>query len=551
MSETFWWQKYGSYHPWKKYPMLPDPGQVLLSSMDRRGIDPEQRVDYLMDLLDLQKSMIYNILKGEGLDSISRCRRLVRALEIYPPLLGIDARYYPAGMYPCWWKKYGYSFNADNLGYPETHEIIAYFRSKMVKIGTKGKEHWSQEDLGDTCGLKKETIYRMEHDKNPLVFDSMSRRFIVASAFATVLSENASIIFRLLGLEPSAYGIPVQAHEYLPPVHHFRGRLTDKLLDGYQRKLASFFTEYYDGRGEDRVVVVREWLLQLPALMPRACTTAQHVHLLALQSRAHRFLACIARERCEKEYVLTHTNKSIELAKQAASLSKHSHDRTLLVSTSELLAGASLSAALAYSEQGSYDLAREQLEYTLTVPILSSRNLKNELFGVAALIHTYTVTSPMDQQMVLSSLDLAFSKPCPCERLDENFFQGDRCTLLIYKAWALASGSMEGVTRRRVPEILDAASRQYSPSIRQQILIEYLYATSYTALGNYQQAIEFALCSLKKSQQIASRLNRNRIEELYQKLCETDFKGQPSLVALGVKLRLWDCEGQYDPSRMD
>lgn len=545
MSETFWWHNYGSYHPWKKYPTLPDPGQVLLSYMDRRRIAPEQRVFSLMKLLGLQKSMAYKILQGDGLDSISRRRQLVRKLEIYPPLLGIDAKYCPIEHHPYWWKEYGYKFIADDQGYPETHEIIAYFRSKTVKGGIKTEERWSQVDLGDACGLKKETIYRLEHDRNPYVFDSVSRRFIVALVFGRVLEENESIIFRLFGLSPEAYGVSVSPSDYLPPVHFLRGKRTSTILDEYKQKLTTFFTEYYDGHGQNRVVEVRQWLLQLPALEGRADTTALQIHLLALQSRAHRFLACIAREECEKERVLTHTNKAIELADQVLTLynSQRVCDRALLVTTYDLLASARLTAAMAYYEQGSLNLAREHIERALAGPSVNSVNLKNELYGIIALIRAYTVNSPMDQQMVLSYIDLAQSLPSRCGSLDENFFRGGKCALLIYKAWALFSPKMEGVTGVSVLETLEEAAR-YSPQIRQQILIEYLQALVSLVQGDYQQSVEYATSALEKSKQIRSRLNKHRIEELYQHLLQASFRGQPCLVSLGVNLRLWDCEVQ-------
>lgn len=540
MSETLWWQEYGPYHSWQKYPMLPDPGQVLHFYLDRRGIDPEQQVDYLMDVLDLKKSMIYNILRGDGLDAISRCRRLIRALEIYPPLLGIDAKFSPIELHPYWWKKYGYSFNADDQGYPEIHEIIPYLR-----LQTRGNHKvipsWSQSDLGEVCGLSKEAAYRLEHSQNPSVHESMKLRFLMASVFAEALGRDEAIIFRLFGLSPEAYGVPVQAREYLPPVH-FCVQLTDEIVAEYQQKLATFFTEYYDGRGENRVGEVREWLLQLPALLPRANTRAQQVHLLALQSRAHRYLACMAREQCEKEQILFHTDKAIELAEQVLTLYKSQikSDRALLVTTSDLLAGARLTAALVSYELGELNLAREQIERVLGLPMVHSLNLKNELYGITALIRAYTVTGPMDQQLVLSSIDLALSKPSSCGCLDENFFRGDRCTLLMYKAWALAAPSMEGVTRWGLAGILEEAAR-YSPQVRQQILLEYLQALASLAQGDSQQAVEYATGALDKSKQVGSRLNKQRIEEVYQRLLQTSFKGQPCLVALGVKLRLWEC----------
>ena len=113
MSDNNWWHCYGPFNPWRECPTRPDPGEVLLFSLARCGIGPDEQVAYLSDLLELQKSMVYAILKGESLDTISRCRILVQALKIHPPLLGIDAKYYPIERHAYWWRDQSFSFDAD------------------------------------------------------------------------------------------------------------------------------------------------------------------------------------------------------------------------------------------------------------------------------------------------------------------------------------------------------------------------------------------------------------------------------------------------------
>src|SRR2546429_512188 len=187
MSEKDWWRDYSSFRKWHACPTRPDPGEVLHFYLVKRGIAPAEHVAYLMNLLDLQKSMVYNILKGEGFDTISRCRQLVAALKIHPPLLGIDAKFYPIELHARWWEKCGFSFNADAQGYPLMSEVILYLRQQRTQTEEGGRvKMWSQVDLGDATGLKKEIIYRMEHEKNPLAFESMSRRAIVASALGNL-----------------------------------------------------------------------------------------------------------------------------------------------------------------------------------------------------------------------------------------------------------------------------------------------------------------------------------------------------------------------------
>ena len=139
MSKNLWWSTYGSFHPWKPCPTRPDPGEVLLFYLERRGIEPAEYVSYLMDLFHLQKSMIYNILRGEGFDMITRSRQLVQALKIPPPLLGIDAMYYPIERHAYWWRNCGFSFNADAQGYPLMSEVVAYLRNQRTKNDEEGR----------------------------------------------------------------------------------------------------------------------------------------------------------------------------------------------------------------------------------------------------------------------------------------------------------------------------------------------------------------------------------------------------------------------------
>src|SRR5437764_6804718 len=162
MSEKDWWSDISSFQPWKRCPTRPDPGEVVQFYLEKQGIGPEKQIAYLIDLLDLQKSMIYNLLKGEGLDAISRCRRLATALKIPPSLLGLDSKYSPIEQHAYWWRAHGFTFNADAQGYPLMSEVILHLRMQRTQTGEGGKAKvWSQEDLGEATGLKKQTIYRM------------------------------------------------------------------------------------------------------------------------------------------------------------------------------------------------------------------------------------------------------------------------------------------------------------------------------------------------------------------------------------------------------
>jgi tetratricopeptide (TPR) repeat protein len=547
MCEKHWWSNAGPFQPWHLCPTRPDPKAVLLFYLGKRGIKPEEHVAYLMDLLGLQKSMAYQVLQGSGFDAISRCRLLVQALKIPPPLLGIDAKYYPIEHHAYWWRACGFSFHADAQGYPIMSEVVAYLRAQRTQMEDGRVKAWSQEDLGDAADLKKETVYRMEHDRNPLVLESMSRRAIVASALGTLAGENEPTIFRLFGLDPQAYGVPVPAYESVPVVYLPHPLLSDEILQGYHQRQRAFFIEYSIGHAQNCVGEVLEWVKQLEVLLPRVNTIAQHVSLLALQSRNHRFLACIAREQCEKERIHFHTAQAVEWALQALNLPVDG-DRARLVTTNELLAAALLTAALAYYELDEYDLAQEHIDQALTLlPTVQSSHLKRHILTDAGLIHASRATTPTDQTLVLSYFDLAAQIPVPgpssFKVADNNFIRCGNDLLYLRKAMALSAPNMKGVTAEKVLDLLEDAQRLTDPEmIRQHVIIEVFRAWSHFVAGHYQEATEVALGALEKSRLIRSRLNKSRIEFLCKQLISTTYRDKPHLSHLGVKLRIWDHE---------
>ena len=64
MCNTYWWSVYHHFKPWKRCPTRPDPGEVLRFYLRKHGISEKEEVSYVSDLLELQKSMVYNILCG-------------------------------------------------------------------------------------------------------------------------------------------------------------------------------------------------------------------------------------------------------------------------------------------------------------------------------------------------------------------------------------------------------------------------------------------------------------------------------------------------------
>jgi len=544
MSKKYWWSCYGPFEPWDKCTSRPDPVEVLLFYLDRRGIEPEQRVAYAMKLLNLRKSMVYNLFKGEGLDSISRCRQLVQALKIHPPLLGIDGKYYPIEHHAYWWQAHGISLHADAQGYPIVSEVIVCLRMQRKKTEGGRVKVWSQSDLGEATGLTKETVYKMEHDKNPQILDSMTRRATLALALGALAIENESTLFRLFGLDPQAYGGSAPATAPIQVVHPSTYRLTDEILQKYHQQQTAAFTDYYTYHGEHVIAEALEWVKQSQAILSQANTTAQRVHILALQARYHDLTVGVAREQRKAHVITFHADRAVKLAERAHMLTT-SGNPALLVTTNELLAAALLWRTQAYYELGHYDLAQADIDRALQlVSTLQSSQIRSLLLVDAGLIHAHTATSATDRQTALSYFDLAahiIDVRCPEESgADENFMRCDKGMLYLRKAMALSAPQMKGATSETVDEILQQARQHANPKLsRRQTIIEVFQAQDYINAGEYEQATQVALIALEKSKQIRSRLNRDRIEELYQQLLNTSFRDQPLLARLGMQLRTW------------
>src|SRR5579859_2541840 len=545
MSEKDWWSMYGHFNRWRFCPTRPDPSEVLIFYLKKRGIPPEEHVSFLIKLLDLQKSMVYNILNGEGFDAISRCRHLVETLKIHPPLLGVDAKYYPIEQHRYWWRDFGFDFHADAQGYPLMSDVIAYFRTQRTQVIEGGKvKIWSQEDLGDATGLKKETIYRTEHDKNPLILESMERRCIIASALGTRSKDMEPMLFRLFGLDPQAYGVQVAAQDVIPEVHFLPERLTDEILREYQEKLAAFFPEYETGHAYTVLEEAYESLRRFSLLQSKAETGEQRVRLVALLCGYHRLLSRITREQCRPKIAQFHANKAITLAEQAIRFHHPTLDHpAVLVLLREVFAAALIVQAEVSYELENYEAAQSTLDRALSLsPVLQSCQLKFNLATVAGCITAQTAQNETDRSVVLSYFSQAahINDSIRTSSRDEHFMYGGTGLLNLRTAMALSAPGMQGTTGNTVCELLECAQRLIPAEfLRQHTLIEVLQAKSAFAAGDAELATEVALSALEKSQACRSRFLRDRIEQLYQQLLETSFRDRPIVAYLGVQLRMW------------
>jgi tetratricopeptide (TPR) repeat protein len=547
MSKKSWWKGRYPFERWNKCPTRPDPVEVIYFYLDRQGIKPERHVDYLMKLLGLHQAMVYRIFKGQGLDSISRCRQLVQALEIYPPLLGIDGEYYPIKRHARWWEACGFPIHADAQGYPAVSEVIAYLRrqKEMTEEGGTVKV-WSQSDLGEALKLTKETVYKMENDKNPRILDSMSRRATLALTLGALAEEN-EVIFRLFGLDPQAYGGSALAPK-IQAVHFSTQRLTDEMLKRYHSQQAAFFADYLSHHAQDAVGEARALIEQLEEIIPRASTTAQRVNILALHSRYHRLIHDVAREQRKINLITFHGDKAVKLAEYATSLPEL-HDKALLRASNELLAEALLARATAYYELGQYDQAQVEIDRGLKLlPTLQSRQLKRHLLIDAGLIHAYAARTWKDREQALYYFKLAADSinPHQPDEPDDNFVQCGKGMLYIRKAMALSVPQMKGVSSiETASEALEQAQNHADPTLTRRLtLIDIFQAQAHIDAGEYEQATKVALTALEKCKQIRSGLNKGRIEGLYRQLLDTSYRDKPLLARLGMRLRTFDHEDE-------
>jgi tetratricopeptide (TPR) repeat protein len=326
--------------------------------------------------------------------------------------------------------------------------------------------------------------------------------------------------------------------------------LTDETLKGYHQQQAAFFADYYTRHAQSAVEEALDWLRRLPTVLPLASTTAQRVNILALQCRYHDLTVGIAREQRKIDVITFHADRAVALAEQAMTLPdpKLSGDHDLLVITNELLASALMWRATAYYELGWHDRAQVDIDRALNLlPALQSSQLKVLLMADAGLIHAHTVTTEMDRTLVSSYFGLAAQINTPSQfrprskAPDDNFMRCGTGMLYLRKAMALSAPNMKGATAEKVTDVLETAQRFADPElVRRQVIIEVFQAQAYFAAGDYQLATEVALSALEKSRQIHSRLNRDRIEGLYQQLLDTSFRDKPLLAYLGMKLRTWD-----------
>src|SRR5579859_2328773 len=325
----YWWSSFGEFSPLDERAHRPYPLEVLIEYLDRAQVEERKRAEALIEK-GLKKTMVYELLSGEGFDSLERCRLLVDGFDIPPQLLALDGTYRGQDH---WWHQFGLTFESEKDGYPNPGEVILYLRSRKSKIGKKGaNQSWTQKDLATALGLTEVTVRKMENNRLPIV--SMKRRELLVRVLAmgTTLPQTA-LICSLFGLDAQALGMgsPLSTGSASRSVT----RLDVTTIEAHQEIQKALYEEYYRNHAQSLAAEVLSMLQAIDQqIAPQAQGINQQSAVLTLQSFYHQFLGEIAREQNNKRVTISHLNQGIQLA---ADTRRISSENPSLLGASNLL----------------------------------------------------------------------------------------------------------------------------------------------------------------------------------------------------------------------
>ncbi len=522
-----WWKPFGKFHAADERGYRPDPKEVLLFYLDRCSLT-EARIALLMKKLKIGQSVAYEVLDGAWFNSLSRCRRLVDAFSIPPQLLGLDPYYQGKAL---WWKVYGFPFEAGPDGYPHIGKVIRHFREHMVKEVRGEKKPWTQTDLATALDVTTETVRLMEKRTH---LDQMDRREALAQIFygTATLSQGAPHLFALFGLHEQSF-VPLKetaaASLYLPQ------NMTN--LQEHRDIQKFLFEKYHTNHGYSLLEEAEFWLDLLTSQVAPQVSGAQHLDVLALQRQYHIFFGNVAREARQNRKALFHMEKAMTLGDDAI---RWTNDRSVAEQTQakELKVGALYNRAMAQFEQGNFVRAAQDIDVALALCAkLPISHITSHTLIDAGMIHAYAASTAQEAASALSYFTVAdrHLEYISSEK-DLSFATYDKGMLYLRQAMALCAPKSSSNTQ----EALDDAERLVSPEFaRRRLLIDIFRAQYLIENKEYEQATRLALSALEISRKLHSKLNRDRIEQLYHRLGETTYKYEPLLARLGVQLRMW------------
>jgi transcriptional regulator with XRE-family HTH domain len=531
----YWWERFGPFHPANAQALYPDPLEVLEHYL-KLHIPSKEWIAFLREQLQISQSVAYFVLNGRAFDSFERCLQLVEALNIPPQLLGLDAKHHPLKDHPLWWKKRGWTFDADERGRPRIDQVIRSLR-KLKK--------WSQGDLAQATGLTKVTVIKMEKMENLRSLDSLTRRRLLALALG---GASSPLIMELFGLDGEHLQPMPQTSLPAITLPSSSTPISPDILRGYHEHQAELFNSYFTSHGLDALDQATHWLsFTKRDIMPQAENSLLVPSVLALQSRYHHLLLNIFREQCVSPQILTHASKAISLARDAVKYSqnavKHSQSAEDLLTSHEAFASALLCRAEAFFEQSKLVEAKADIDKALALlPKIASNHLKAHILMSAGLI--YSFSSQGDQKLIMQAFNFfaQSEKSLPGKtEPDPNFINADAGML------ALRQGMAQCARFSTIPgnavDSLNAAEQNIPENLlRRHFVAQVFLAQALINKGEYEEAIKVANSALDGAKTIKSVLNRNRIAALYQQIAVNYDKkdSDPSFIRLQVGLQMWN-----------
>ena len=523
-AKKYWWSAFVDVDPADESEQYPDPGSMLTFFLERAGYQKlKAQMDRISELLGVASSTAYNILQGRHLDAISRRRLLAEALGIYPALLELDARPHQ----PQWWHEQGYAFEAGEDGSPRLKEVITHFRKQKLTVktgrtGKKTKRPWSRVDLALALGITRKGELEMEQGH----IDSLKRR----RALALVLGIPAA----LLGLDDAGH------HAVMALPNIIIGRTID--VPSYFPHLERAYSSYYTNHGQEALSEASSQLVLLKQDLPFARTEQDRRALAGLQAHWHQFIASVSRELRDYKTGFSHS-------KQALALAEGMSDMDLLVS--QLVHRSGL-----FRQSGDLVSARKDIDRALSIihpsplppgsttvrPAISPQ-VRCAMLRAAGVVYAYS-QDKKDVMKAFTMLDEAYRMAQDKEAMqdDKHYWKINPGFILIYTAQALsvATPAHRTVVPSDREHVLDEARRLTPPELkRRHILLDMFECQEYINAGEYEDATSLALTTLDMARSINSVINRDRLRGIYQQLMETNYKDEPELARLGVRLLKW------------
>ncbi len=481
---------------------FPKPGQVICyyrqQKQKENGHGWTQKD--LADALHLTEQAVCLMERKDiGLESITRRRFIIELLGVPSALLGLadlsqlkstssDAR---------WWIGLGYAeFEADKDGFPQSGQVIRYYRRRKVKSNGKC---WTQKDLALVLNLSEQAMCLLENKGSGL--ESIKRRRLLAEILA--------IPPVLLGLAE----FPLFQTEQ-PPAPTVSSKMAVDIA-AYEMALHDYYNTHHRRASYERLSAIQGKIAELYQALPFT-EEQKGLHLL---SRYHIMIASILRDQCLFQEAIDHLSRAIHLTRQ--------------ISDNEFLADAFYRLGWVYLEnKDGHQAAQSFLAAEKLFKKIPPYMAGGILIG-SGRSHALQAQGTRERLEALHTLDQAAKLlqmyPVPYQNwhyleIELDRYRTDRAAALIDISFP----------RDALHEL--SAVRLSSTNQRRNALITTLEAQAHFDLGDLAQACNVAEEALRLIQPIRSRVNYERMRVLHGQLKSTNFGNNPEVARLGMML---------------